>query len=84
MMHVQIIHEQKNESWLESVGIEPEIVQIIEDGIVDELHIIAACCFYESTQLYLTNGHILTIDEEYLIFLSRWTQLTQNTISKAI
>ncbi len=35
MMKVQIILEQKNDSWLESVGIEPEIVQILEDGFVN-------------------------------------------------
>ena len=36
MMKVQIIMEQRNDSWLESVGIEPEIVQILEDGFVNE------------------------------------------------
>ncbi len=43
------IVKQKNDSWLESVGIEPEIVQILEDGFVNEQHIVAACAFFENT-----------------------------------
>lgn len=82
MMKVQIIHEQRNESWLESVGVEPEIVQILEDGFVDEKHIVAASALYEATQLYLTGGHILLIDDNYITFARKWMQLTQSTTNK--
>ena len=82
MMKVQIILEQKNDSWLESVGIEPEIVQILEDGFVNEQHIVAACAFFENTQLFMTGGHIIVIEESYYIFVRQWMQLTQPTTSR--
>jgi hypothetical protein len=84
MMKVQIILEQKNDSWLESVGIEPEIVQILEDGFVNEQHIVAACAFFENTQLFMTSGHIIVIEESYYTFVRQWMQLTQHTTSKGI
>lgn len=83
MIKVQIINEQRNDSWLESVGLEPEIVQILEDGLIDERHIVAASALYESTQLFMTGGHIILIDENYTTFTRKWIQSTQNTTSKA-
>jgi len=82
MMKVQIIMEQRNDSWLESVGIEPEIVQILEDGFVNEQHIVAASALFENTQLYMTGGHIIVIEESYYTFVRKWMQLTQPTTSK--
>ena len=81
-MKVQIILEQRNDSWLESVGIEPEIVQILEDGFVNEQHIVAASALFENTQLFLQGGHILLIEENYYTFVTKWMQLTQHTTSK--
>lgn len=82
MMKVQIILEQRNDSWLESVGLEPEIVQILEDGFVNEQHIVAASAYYENTQLFMQGGHILLIEDNYYTFVSKWMQLTQPTTSK--
>lgn len=84
MIKVQIIHEQRNDSWLESVGIEPEIVQILEDGIVNEKDIVAISAYYENTQLFMQGGHILMIEENYYTFVTKWMQLTQTTTSKEI
>lgn len=84
MIKVQIIHEQRNDSWLESVGIEPEIVQILEDGIVNERDIVAISAYYENTQLFMQGGHILMIEENYYTFVTKWMQLTQPTTSKEI
>ena len=84
MIKVQIIHEQRNDSWLESVGIEPEIVQILEDGIVNEKDIVAISAYYENTQLFMQGGHILMIEENYYTFVTKWMQLTQPTINKEI
>lgn len=84
MIKVQIIHEQRNDSWLESVGIEPEIVQILEDGIVNEKDIVAISAYYENTQLFMQGGHILMIEENYYTFVTKWMQLTQPTTSKEI
>jgi hypothetical protein len=82
MIKVQIILEQKNDSWLESVGIEPEIIQILEDGFINEQHVVGACAFFENTQLFMTGGHIIVIEENYYTFVRKWMQLTQPTISK--
>ena len=82
MIKVQIIHEQRNDSWLESVGIEPEIVQILEDGIVNEKDIVAISAYYENTQLFMQGGHILMIEENYYTFVTKWMQLTQPTTNK--
>ena len=84
MIKVQIIHEQRNDSWLESVGIEPEIVQILEDGVINEKDIVAISAYYENTQLFMQGGHILMIEENYYTFVSKWMQLTQPTTSKEI
>ena len=82
MIKVQIILEQKNDSWLESVGIEPEIVQILEDGFINEQHIVGACAFFENTQLFMAGGHIIVIEESYYTFVMKWMQLTQPTTAK--
>ena len=84
MIKVQIIHEQRNDSWLESVGIEPEIVQILEDGVINEKDIVAISVYYENTQLFMQGGHILMIEENYYTFVTKWMQLTQPTTSKEI
>lgn len=84
MIKVQIIHEQKNESWLESVGVEPEVVQILEDGVINEKDIVAISAFYENTQLFLQGGHILMIEENYYSFVRKWMQLTQPTTNREI
>lgn len=82
MMKVQIILEQRNDSWLESVGIEPEIVQILEDGVINEKDIVAISAYYENTQLFMQGGHILLIEENYYTFVTKWMQLTQPTTNK--
>lgn len=82
MIKVQIIHEQRNDSWLESVGIEPEIVQILEDGFVNSKDIVAVSAYFENTQLFLQGGHILLIEENYYTFVRKWMQLTQSTTNK--
>lgn len=84
MIKVQIILEQRNDSWLESVGIEPEIIQILEDGFVNEQHIVAASALFENTQLFMTGGQIIVIEESYYTFVRKWMQLTQTTTSKEI
>ena len=84
MIKVQIIHEQRNDSWLESVGIEPEIVQILEDGVINEKDIVAISAYYENTQLFMQGGHILMIEEDYYTFVTKWMQLTQPTTNKEI
>ena len=82
MIKVQIIHEQRNDSWLESVGIEPEIVQILEDGVINEKDIVAISAYYENTQLFMQGGHILMIEENYYTFVTKWMQLNQPTTNK--
>ena len=82
MIKVQIIHEQRNDSWLESVGIEPEIVQILEDGVINEKDIVAISAYYENTQLFMQGGHILMIEENYYTFVTKWMQLTQPTTNQ--
>ena len=84
MIKVQIIHEQRNDSWLESVGIEPEIVQILEDVVINEKDIVAISAYYENTQLCMLGGHILMIEENYYTFVTKWMQLTQPTTNKEI
>lgn len=84
MIKVQIIHEQRNDSWLESVGIEPEIVQILEDGVINEKDIVAISAYYENTQLFMQGGHILMIEENYYTFVTKWMQLTQPTTNREI
>lgn len=84
MIKVQIVLEQRNDSWLESVGIEPEIIQILEDGFVNEQHIVGASALFENTQLFMTGGHIIVIEENYYTFVRKWMQLTQPTTSKEI
>lgn len=84
MIKVQIIHEQRNDSWLESVGIEPEIVQILEDGVVNSKDIVAVSAYFENTQLFMQGGHILLIEENYYTFVKKWIQSTQTTTNREI
>ncbi len=51
---------------------------------VNEQHIVAACAFFENTQLFMTGGHIIVIEESYYTFVRQWMQLTQHTTSKGI
>jgi hypothetical protein len=84
MIKVQIINEQRNDSWLESVGIEPEIVQILEDGVVNSKDIVAVSAYFENTQLFMQGGHILLIEENYYTFVKKWIQSTQTTTNREI
>ncbi len=83
MIKVQIIHETKNDNWMGLIEGESDIIEILEDGMVDEHQIVAISQLFENTQLYMRGGHIILIEENYYTFVVKWMQSTQTTTNKA-
>ena len=82
ILKVQIVHEQKNENWMGLIEGESDIVEIVEDGAIDSAQIVGVSAYHEYCIVYLLGGHSFILEEEYDIFVQRWTKSTQATISK--
>jgi hypothetical protein len=82
ILKVQIVHEQKNENWMGLIEGESDIVEIVEDGAIDSAQIVGVSAYHEHCIVYMVGGHSFILEEEYDIFVKRWTKSTQNIITK--
>ena len=81
ILKVQIVHEQKND-WMGLVEGEADIIEIVEDGAIDSAQIVGVSAYHEHCIVYMVGGHSFILEEEYDIFVKRWTKSTQNIIAK--
>ena len=84
ILKVQIVHEQKNENWMGLIEGESDIVEIVEDGAIDSAQIVGASAYHEHCIVYMVGGHSFILEEEYQIFVQRWTKSTQHTINREL
>lgn len=72
IVSVNVIHEERNQEGFQEIGIEPEIIQYIEEGFLDLKQVVAMCAYHENTQVFLQGGHSLIIEEELYKFVALW------------
>lgn len=69
---VDIVYEEKNEDSFQELGIDPEIIEYIEEGIIDLTQVVACSKYHEHTQVFTIGGHTFIIDFEYEKFARLW------------
>jgi hypothetical protein len=72
---VDIVYEEKNEDSFQELGIDAEIIEYIEEGIIDLKQVVACSNYHEHTQVFTIGGHTLIIDFEYEKFARLWMKV---------
>jgi hypothetical protein len=72
ILRVQIVHEEINQNGFQEIGIEPDIIEYLEDGYINLSHVVAVSAYHEHTQIFLSGSHSLIIDEDFDTFVSKW------------
>jgi len=75
IIDVLIVHEERNDNAFLEMGVDPEIIEYLEEGLIDLRQVVAISAYHEHTQLFLTGGHSLIIDEDFYTFASRWKKM---------
>jgi len=72
IIRVDIVHEERNQEGFQELGIEPEIIEYVEEGFIDTDQLVAISAYHEHTQLFLRGAHSLIIEEDFDTFATRW------------
>jgi len=72
IVDVLIVHEERNDDAFLEIGVDPQIVEYLEEGLVDLRQVVAISAYHEHTQPFLSGGHSLIIDEDFYTFATRW------------
>ena len=72
LLKVEVVHQEKQDSIYNEVGLGADICEYLEDGYIDLDEVVGAIANYDYTNVVIKGGLMILISTDINIFVSKW------------